>query len=74
MFDYFIQSLEANVENWISSDVDETDRLEMTELVINDPKSWRNWWRGNQDMTATVSTKGKSTAAKVLAEKWDLKN
>ena len=68
--------MEANVEKWISSNTDEADRFEMTELLINDPKSWRNWWRGNEDLEMAISstaTKGKSSAAKLLVEKWDLK-
>ena len=40
------QSLEANVENWISANTDETDKEEMELMIITDQLSWRNWWRG----------------------------
>ena len=38
--------MEANVENWILANTDETDREEMELMIITDQLSWRNWWRG----------------------------
>ena len=41
-----MQSLEANVENWISANTDQADKKEMKLMLITDQSSWRNWWRG----------------------------
>ena len=47
----------------IDININEADCLDMSELFINQPNSWSNWWRGNQDAARATSSKGKVTAA-----------